>query len=479
MQRGKTYKQRPTSVRTTRKAQTQTGGATLPRVVEDPDGLFRGFQDHLKSSHRALEQELRPWLELCFRSDNAIAPLGNDEKHSTILKAYYVGLANIYKIFDVAIEFLRVTFNAVDTPIWKLFDTLEAKNASAKSFITALSKFLLFTSTDEQKQYTEKAKALADTLKTKPKTDPAYEDLSAEVIRNPVDAFVDNKSKVEKLIDKGLPYLLMYPDRLTNIFINVVAEMFVMFKRDAKTSQPGKSLLDELSPLFPGGKQTSKRAFAVEFYARKYEKRVGGKINNEDLNGCNGFFLDEDPTEFTNIIQNKFWDQLLDYSTQLYNIQNIPTVDFHSAKTTWANISAYVLRWYMDYDGPVENYLSSLFTFIKTHYDKQQTKVTIADNESRRVTMPPEHPVIGGKPVDKSAFTIPVYGITLDEVIAIMDTTTLEFVLNLARTLLYVEAATEEPPTTQGTAGSTAKTSLPRTPESLPVRLPLAGAPPV
>ena len=474
MQRGKTYKQRPTTVRKTRKAQSQTGGATLPRVVEDPDGLYRGFQDHLKSRHRALEQELRPWLELCFRSDNAIAPLGNDEKHSTILKAYYVGLANIYKIFDVAIEFLRVKFNAVDTPIWKLLDTLEAKNASAKSFITAISKFLLFTSTDEQKEYTKKAKALANTLKTIQNTDPTYEDLSAEVIRNPVDAFIDNKSKVEKLIDKGLPYLLMYPDRLTNIFINVVAEMFVMFKRDAKPT-----LLDELSPLFKDQRASGKRTFAVEFYARKYEKRVGGKINNEDLNGCNGFFLDEDPTEFTNIIQNKFWDQLLDYSTQLYNIQNIPTVDFHSEKTTWANISAYVLRWYMDYDGSVENYLESLFTFIKTHYDKQQTKVAIADNESRRVTMPPEHPVIGGKPVEKSAFTIPVYGITLEEVIAIMDTTTLEFVLNLARTLLYVEAATGEPPTTQGTAGSTMKTSLPRTPESPPVRPSPDGAPPV
>lgn len=450
----------------------------MPEVREDTDGLYSGFEQHLRARHPGLAKELEPWIDVCL-TNNVLSQLGGEEKHKRILQAYYIGLANMYKIFEVAIEFLRGKYNKEKKPIWAKFDELKKNEANAIQFLTDLCNFVEFTSTDEQKEYRAKAKALAEKLKgLKPESDE-YKQLKAEVARNPAGAFTEEDSKLQKLIKKGLPYLLMYPDRLTNIFINVLSDVFVMLKQNKEESQT--SLLEEFAPLFkdPTTKATTTnnpRAFAAEFYARIYEERVGGKIDGDDLNGCNGFFLDEEPAEFNELVTHAFWDQLFHYSTTLYSVPTIPSVDFFTVE--WAHVAAYVFRWYMDYNGSTENYIESLFAFFKAHSMKGEPS-KIYNNESRWVTMPPDAPKINGVTIEKKTFTTPVYGATLQELLTIMDNTTLEFILNLARTMLAKGAPPVVPPTTQGTAGSTMKTSLPHTPESPPVRPSPAGALPV
>ena len=444
----------------------------MPEVRADTDGLYSGFEQHLRTRHPVFAKELEPWIDVCL-TNNVLSQLGGEEKHKRILHAYYIGLANMYKIFEVAIEFLREKYNKEKKPIWTKFAELKKNEANAIQFLTDLCNFVEFTSTDEQKEYRAKAKALANKLNGLKSESEEYKQLEAEVARNPVGAFTEEDSKLQKLIKKGLPYLLMYPNRLTNIFINVLADVFVMLKGDAKLG-----LLEEFAPLFkdPTTKAITKnnpRAFAAEFYARIYEQRVGGKIDGDDLNGCNGFFLDEEPAEFNELITHAFWDQLFHYSTTLHGAPTIPSVDFFTVE--WAQVAAYVFRWYMDYNGSAENYIESLFAFFKAHSMKGEPS-TIYNNESRWVTMPPDAPKINGVTVEKKTFTTPVYGTTLQELLSIMDNTTLEFILNLARTMLTKGEPPAVPPTTQGTAESTTKTFLPRTPESPPVRPSPAGA---
>jgi 5'-3' exonuclease len=244
MQRGKTYKQRPTTVRKTRKAthtNIQAGGATMPEVREDTDGLYSGFEQHLRAHHPGLAKELEPWIDVCL-TNNVLSQLGGEEKHKRILHAYYIGLANMYKIFDVAIEFLRGKYNREKKPIWAKFDDLKKKEANAIQFLTDLCNFVEFTSTDEQKEYRAKAHALAEKLAGATPESEEYKQFAAEVARNPADAFTEEDSKLQKLIKKGLPYLLMYPDRLTNIFINVLAEVFVMLKQNKESALMSRQL---------------------------------------------------------------------------------------------------------------------------------------------------------------------------------------------------------------------------------------------
>jgi len=211
-------------------------------------------------------------------------------------------------------------------------------------------------------------------------------------------------TKMEYLKRKELITLLQFPKRLNNIFVQSLANVFILLKYD-------KVLLEKI-------KDTQIRAIALDEYRANIYANTYALTSQDPMDG---YYLDQSLGEVQGIQANgAFWKGLFD---EIATPQP-GKLKLTDEKTGWTTVAAAVFKWYKSVSD-MKDYKTTLFKYFNEQAEK------------------------GGVPVDarldspeKKYDTVDVYGVPFIEIMKAMDVPTLEFILHLAYTISKNEAST-------------------------------------
>jgi hypothetical protein len=212
-------------------------------------------------------------------------------------------------------------------------------------------------------------------------------------------------TKIEYLYTKDLITLLQFPKRLNNIFVQSLANVFILLKHD-------KELLGKIK------ENEVIRGVALDEYRANIYANTYALTSHDPIDG---YYLDQPLEEVRGIQANDaFWSGLFD------SIATPPPekLDLIKETTEWKTVAAAVFNWYISVSD-MKDYRGSLFNYFN--------KNTIKHGEP--IDLRPDSP-------EKKYDTVEVYGVPFVEILKAMDIPTLEFILHLAYTISKNEAST-------------------------------------
>jgi hypothetical protein len=245
----------------------------------------------------------------------------------------------------------------------------------------------------------------------------------------PVDEGNLSKLQSIKQDTEHLSALLLFPERLNNIFIQSLANLFVLLKKNP--GNRGKITTNESTIRLATDQYIS------NIYANAY------LLTSFDLR--DGFFLSQGITDFQKIMEgNNGTDgnpkKESFYSELLANINKTDALNL-SRESSWAQRALAVFRWYLDQNF-TENYERSSvlqFMIINTAIISDDDRVTIDNvyNKYSDPTASPPDSALNAMFPDKVYLDISLdtEGTTLLKLLNIMGPQEIEFVLHLAYTL--------------------------------------------
>lgn len=361
------------SVRKTRK---QRGGANFrtPELGEHRES----WTIKINELSPALKTKLLPLVDAGDTSDEAR------------LEAYISAIEHQDELFDIATnlireyvsETIRIELNS-DADIINNAESINENKGILKSYIEDVEKMVSFVLTEA-----EKAKYSA------------------------VEAEGPGKSKLELIIDKQEPVsnLLIFPDRLKNIFIQSLANLFILLKNNQ----------DNLSNII---KNNATINIAVDQYISNIYANAY-LLTSHELR--DGFYLNQGVNEFKSIIEGVDGENASFYSEFFNKIKSKHKLKLHR-ESSWDELAFAVFSWY----------LNTEFTEGEEYDRKSILKYVIDISSSEAVT---EEEIFNGLleafPEKKyHNMNIDSNGTTLIKLLHIMEPVMLEFVLHLAYTL--------------------------------------------
>jgi hypothetical protein len=292
-----------------------------------------------------------------------------------VVKTYFVGIEHQDELFDIVIDILKEVYAKGD--ILTNAVEIDTNKVAAMEYVSDIEQYILF-----KKDKTEVTTA-------------------------------SEQSKLDKIMGPAgetLSELLMYPKRLNNVFIQSLANIFILFK--AK-----REILTQI-------KTPALRGLAVAEYKANLYSNVWLLTSNEFRDG---FFLDQSDSAFKTSMDT-FW---LDLFKELANIDSLSKTDFALEETGWHFIAAHVFKWYLSFSFTEDDHKPAL---LKYFIDQGITDTEGFDRpniKGMRLNIPSEQ-------CDNEK----IFGTTLTQLFTIMDNTTLEFILHLAYTIRKNEAET-------------------------------------
>ena len=302
----------------------------------------------------------------------------------SIVNNYFAGIEHQDELFDIVAEILTETYGTQD--IIQDSEDINKYKAEAMKYIDDVRQFILFKYPPESA------------------VNPFEEAAKPEL----------TKLEIIKGRTETLSELLIFPKRLTNVFIQSLANIFILFKNN-------RDILTQI-------KTPGLMSIAVSEYTANLYSNVWHLTAHEFRDG---FFLDQGEDDFK-ATMGTFWKELFD---NLANIEELGTKDIELIKdtTTWAHIAAYVFKWYLTYQfDDVKDHKESLLTYFKSIAKQDPTRtITGTNTEGMRAALPPAN-----------CDEFKMFGTTIKELMTFMDSTTLEFILHLAYTIRKNEAST-------------------------------------
>jgi hypothetical protein len=212
-------------------------------------------------------------------------------------------------------------------------------------------------------------------------------------------------TKMELL--KGMEVIkwLQFPKRLNNIFVQSLANVFILMKHD-------KQLLEKIKAL-------QIRTVALDEYRANIYANTYALTSHYPIDG---YYMDQSLEEIKGIQANDaFWSGLFDALA----VETTDTLNLLDANTKWTVVAAAVFNWYKDPAVKMDDYRASLFTYFNS-----------------RTTKGPEPARARTDSTDVKYDKVQVYGIPFIEILKAMDIPTLEFILHLAYTISKNEEST-------------------------------------
>jgi len=362
-----------------RKTKKQRGGA--PWKIPDGDRLGKWEAEINLLTDAKLKSDLLPLV--------TAGGIRGDESKKKRLESYLTAIEHQDELFDMALALIKTDLKSkrievsTDDKILENAMVIDNEKALAKLYIEDVEKMITF------KQATETE---------------------------------GNLSKLQSINkpEEHLSALLLFPERLNNIFIQSLANLFVLLKKNP--GNRGKITTNESTIRLATDQYIS------NIYANAY------LLTSFDLR--DGFFLSQGITDFQKIMEgNNGADgnpkKESFYSELLANINKTDALNL-SRESSWAQRALAVFRWYLDQNF-TENYerIGVLqFMITKTGIISDDDRVIIEnvyDKYSELNAMFPDKVYLD--------ISLDTEGTTLLKLLNIMGPQELEFVLHLAYTL--------------------------------------------
>jgi len=367
-----------------KRTKKQVGGGDLYVLSKGDIGDAAGKARALKLSAKletskidAIKNKLTYWF-----SDERGGRVTESNKQAMV-DTYFAGIEHQDELFDIVAEILTETYGTED--IIQDSEDINKYKAEAMNYIDDVRQFILFK----------------------------YPPESAV---NPFDEAKPNSTKLELIKGRTetLSELLIFPKRLTNVFVQSLANIFILLKNN-------RDILTQI-------KTPGLMSIAVSEYTANLYSNVWHLTAHEFRDG---FFLDQGEDDFKETM-GTFWKELFD---NLANIEKLGIKDIELIKetTTWAHIAAYVFKWYLTYQfDDVKDHKESLLMYFKSIAKPDPTRtITGTNTEGMRAALPPAN-----------CDDVKMFGTTIKELMTLMDSTTLEFILHLAYTIRKNEKST-------------------------------------
>jgi len=295
----------------------------------------------------------------------------------SVVRSYFAGIEHQDELFDIVINILK-NEEYVAGDILKNATDIDTNKTEAMKYIRDIEQFMLFA----------KKKA----------------------------ATTSEQSKLDRIVGpegETLSELLMYPKRLNNVFIQSLANIFILFK--AK-----REILTQI-------KTPALRGLAVAEYKANLYSNVWLLTSNEFRDG---FYLDQPENDFKTSMET-FWPDLF---KELANIDNLGKTDFALMETGWPIVTAHVFKWYMTSPPfPDGDHKPALLKYFIDQGITDTAGFERPKIESMRAQIPPS------TCDDTELFGA---GTSIKNLLKIMANVTLEFILHLAYTIRKNEAET-------------------------------------
>lgn len=362
--------------------QGQVGGGDLYILPKnnplDAAGQARALKLSAKleaSTIDAIKNKLTYWF-----SNERGARVTSESDEQAVVDTYFAGIEHQDEVFDIVAEILTETYGTQD--IIKDSETINTHKAEAMKYIDDVRQFILFKT---------------------PAPNP-FEDTKPDL----------TKLELIKGSTETLSELLIFPKRLNNVFVQALANIFILFKNN-------REILTQI-------KTPALRSIAVSEYTANLYSNVWHLTAHEYRDG---FFLDQGENDFKQTM-GSFWTNLFDTLAEVEDLP-IAAVDLIE-DTNWSGIASYVFKWYLKYQfEEAKDHKESLLLFFKS-IAKPDPERKIDNDENTigmRDALPPSN-------CDK----VLMFGTTIKELMTLMDNTTLEFILHLAYTIRKNEAST-------------------------------------
>lgn len=386
-----------------KRAKNQVGGGKLYILPKqnptDAAGQARAlnlFNKLNASPIDAIKNKLTYW----FSDVRGERVTTSDSDIQAVVDTYFAGIEHQDEVFDIVAEILTETYGTDD--IIKDAEEINVNKAEAMKYIDDVRQFILF-------KYP----------KSVPTPALSGESTNSESTNSDSTNSASTKTDSTKLeLIKGstetLSELLIFPKRLTNVFVQSLANIFILLKNN-------RDILTQI-------KTPALKNIAVSEYTANLYSNVWHLTAHEFRDG---FFLDQGEDDFKQTM-GSFWISLFDTLAELEGmpIENVDLI----ADTNWAGISTYVFKWYLEnkFDD-VKDHKESLLMFFKS--------IAIPDPERK---IDDDKDTIGMRDVlpPANCDDVKMFGTTIKELMTLMDNTTLEFILHLAYTIRKNEAAT-------------------------------------
>lgn len=364
-----------------KRTKNQVGGGDLYILPKnnplDAAGQARALKLSAKleaSTIDAIKNKLTYWF-----SNERGARVTSESDKQAVVDTYFAGIEHQDEVFDIVAEILTETYGTQD--VIKDSETINLRKAEAMKYIDDVRQFILFKT-------------------------PAS---------NPFDDTKPDLTKLEliKGSTETLSELLIFPKRLNNVFVQALANIFILFKNN-------REILTQI-------KTPSLRSIAVSEYKTNLYSNVWHLTAHEYRDG---FFLDQGEDDFKQTM-GSFWTNLFD---TLAEVEGLPPTDVDLIEDiNWSGIASYVFKWYLTYQfEEAKDHKESLLSFFKNIAKPDPTrKITGTNTDGMRAALPP--PICD---------EVKMFGTTIKELMTLMDNTTLEFILHLAYTIRKNEAST-------------------------------------
>lgn len=360
-----------------KRTRNQVGGGEFHHIDLTKGGPNKTRSETLKAAIEGsnLPSEIKLKIGRWFSPD-----WGNEKDKAADLDTYFTAIERQDEIFDIVVGKLKELYNA--TKVEDIINNATKRNnenlKEAILYIKDIEQFLLF-----KKDYSKSSGVS--------KLDTIY---------NPA-------------LKETLSELLYFPKRLNNIFIQSLANVLILFKND-----PDSTNLTDVG----------KRAIAVANYKSNMYANVYLLTGHSFRDG---FYLDQDMTNFNNIMKT-FWDKLF---TSISTVKSATYFIDDTDPDNYAYIADAVFQWFTNYkriEG--QDHKPDLIKYMMGKFVELDPEVMGAvDKQKQRVSLPPE-----------SYDAVEIYGTQIGKILEKMDNTTLEFIIHLAYTLLKNEEATSK-----------------------------------
>jgi hypothetical protein len=206
--------------------------------------------------------------------------------------------------------------------------------------------------------------------------------------------------------------LLIFPDRLKNIFIQSLANLFILLK---KNEENRSNIIQNNATINIAVDQYISNIYANAYLLTSYELR-------------DGFYLNQGVSEFKRIMEGVTTENIASFYSNFFNKIKSPSELKLNRKSSWDELAFAVFSWY----------LTTEFREGEDYDRKSILKYVVDLSSSSAVVTEEEifNGLLESFP-EKKYHTIPIdsNGTTLINLLHIMEPVALEFVLHLAYTL--------------------------------------------
>ena len=214
-------------------------------------------------------------------------------------------------------------------------------------------------------------------------------------------------TKLQRIESESLATLLLFPARLNNVFIQSLANLFILLKKD-------RSILEQIQD-----------PSILDIAVAQYSANIHGNAYLQTANPLrDGFYMNQGINDFKKILDDGFLKKFL-----AKIIATTPAVPLQR-NSDWENITALVFKWYVDKTSWEEDHVPGLLNLFK-----EKSTVDDSITAAQLETIPETKDYFP----NRMYYTVPIGSVTLLELMQRMENMTLEYILHLAYTIRKLE----------------------------------------